>query len=407
MTNHHKTPESANATPDTGEYPADSPVPTSKDELDMQAATILAENTPKKAEIGINNLRITKLFGLPSDGADLTALLPYFEARTRHAEKGIYGRALALTAIVGLFIGGYAANDVGEVKYAMRNSMGILPDNIPGQIYPDNVMTGDTITIPGTTIRFPNPITATYGELETHSYTNVERHTTTASTVEEMAENPFGWNLQLQGNEKALDAEALQPAIHEIKDTHGNISRIVVHGIVSDDFNNGNLGKTDPQQHALAEARAEAGNAALSSVAQQEGVTLPKDIILKASEHVLSERDLKQIDTLAQQLHLSTNELIAKYNSGDDLPDNIKEVLAKKLVRGVEYDIDYTTKTNSTSYELVPAGKEADSVKPWQVAALFGGLSAGLTWPISMLAQMQGVPRKRRKQARKYLKKLQ
>ncbi len=402
---HHETPKNENPskTGDTG-IPDHLGVTPGVD-YDTQAVQILAGTKPRDVERMLSDIHAKRILKLPMPH-DVAELSLAIDKRTHLAARGITRKALATGALVGILFGGYEAWDVGRVKYDMRDGLHSLPNEVPGQIFEGNVLTSEgTITIPGTRLRLPDPTSLTYGELVTHKLKNVEHHATTVSTVDRMAENPFGLGLKLQGNERELDAAALRPVIRDIGEKGGKITKVVIRGLVSDDFNNASLGKKDPEQHKLAVDRANAGLAALQDVSREEGLKLPKDVNTLASEAVLSEQEIAKINRIAKELDMSTHELLSAYNSGEDLPEHAKTVLQDTIVRGVKYDFSYDTSTTSSSYELVPAGKQKDSIKPWQVATIFGGLTTMIVSGYGWMARAMRIPRVRRKQAKKDLKK--
>ena len=324
----------------------------------------------------------------------------------RQVTEGMFRKALGWGALVGVAAGTAIAVDIGHTKYVLREGFGIVPPHVEGQLFPNNTLTAEkfvSFEVGGKVYTMPNPLTLTYGEYVKHTVTTDTRDIVTASTLPDFANNPFAADLKLTGEEERLDKEIAENLIHTIKLKDGTVSKVIVEGIASDDFR-GELGVANPEQVKLAQARADVAAAVLKQEAKDQGVELPKEVTVQATEAVLDENQIGLINAEATANGMDVAELLSAYNNRDvNLPPSTVDVLGKLIKRGANYTIEYSSKEDRTEYTLKPSGQETDSWKPWVSFGLFGGGIGYATSMIGYAIRYRRVPTRRRKLARKEL----
>lgn len=323
------------------------------------------------------------------------------------ATQGSIRKALAVGALAGTTAGFFATIGIGETKDAIREGSGIKPDHVTGEIFEGNSLTAEnfmTFSVGDKQVTIPDIRTLSYGEIVQYETREVVEGLVTSDTSSQLAKNPFADDLQLTGLEGAIDRVVATDMLEKIAGPELSVTFAEVHGIASDDFN-GKLGVLDPEQAPLAKARAEVAAAALEMVAEEQGIALPEPLTVTSGESVISEGDVAAIEETLVASGITMKDALDRYNTGQELPADIKALLDKHIQRGATYEIGYETTVTSSEYELQPAGTGDDSWKPWMSFSLFGGGIGYLTAMYSAVARLARAPRRGSKLARKDIKK--
>ena len=363
---------------------------------------MIADTSPRVMDEMLWDIRSKQLWSKEELSGTEIGLVQEAELIELHTNRRLkLAPALAGAATVGIFFMGV----VGEAKYDIRQNPDFTPQDVSGQLIPGNTLTVDNwIPIGDTGVSIPNLFTLSYGNIMQHDIVTTEQATAKGSTVSDLADNPVaGSNLQLTGQEYAIDKDVARDILQGIKDKGGRVSEVGIMGLASDEYR-GEMGIENPEQKDLALQRAEVAKNALVDTAEEMGVALPDDIELRGEETVQPTEQIEKLTSLAEKHGLSLGEALTRYNGGRYLPEDLTKVLKESIVRGADYSVDYTVNTKSTGYTLEPAGDTRDSVSPllpMGIGAL-GGFSLGLT--AAAIAGYKGRGRKRRNEARRRVK---
>lgn len=321
--------------------------------------------------------------------------------------KGLFRKAFGWAALVGAAAGAAATIELGSTKHGFQEGPGETLPLAEGQLFQDNVLAAErffTFTVGDKTIHLPDLRTLTYGDYRTYTIEEKRHDVVTGSTVPRLAANPYSPDLKLTGEEESIDRVVATELIDAIKWAEGTVNTVIVEGIASDDFR-GTLGTRNPEQERLAKARADVAVAVLKQAAEEQDVTLPKEIAIKTTEAVLNEDQIKQISAEAAANGMSVPDLLAAYNNGQGgLPKSTNDLLGTLLERGANYTIGYSAIRSYPEQVWVPKGNQEDLWKPWMSFALVGSVIGYLTGAAGAMSRVKGIPRRRRKLAKKIQK---
>lgn len=395
--------------PNEGLQASDTTDPAQRD-LTLEAMQYIADSKPREVQRRLSNID-TARYGLsgrtevsPLDKAIAGVARRYDEKAVRH-----FGRRMLCAGLtVGAAAGTYGVIELGAVKYGLREGLDMRPDNVEGQLLPGNVLTAekfDEFTIGDATYTLPDLRTLTYGKYVTHIVIRETEGTASASTIPDIAKNPYSPDLQLTGQEAEIDRRISSELLAGIIAKGGAIDTIRVEGIVSDDFR-GEIGKPNPEQTSLAVARTDVAASALANVAKEKGIAIP-NIIKSSTEAVLTQEQVGMVEAIAVENHMTVKQLLNVYNKGEELSKNARELLDKVIIRGANYTVNYTTQAEEETYALERAGEETDTWKPWKQFSIVGGGTGILTAGYGSIVALRRVPRRRRKLVRNDLKNLE
>lgn len=175
--------------------------------------------------------------------------------------------------------------------------------------------------------------------------------------------NPLSPDLQPTGGEYAPDRVAAKELLGHLNDAgHFTPESITIVGEVSDDLN-GKVGEADQAQLQLADARARIAEQALRDEAAAQGVTIPSDALIIPHEAVLDDANglLPQIKLLAEANKMSVAQLISKYNSGQELAQELQEFMDKNIGAKRGATISITGKLTTTKLVEVTKYKDGEA----------------------------------------------
>ncbi|HSW66839.1 MAG TPA: hypothetical protein VLI54_06905 [Bacillota bacterium] len=260
-----------------------------------------------------------------------------------------------------------------------------------GNVHADKVGAHDTndASAPGAVEVFPD---APEGSKIVHNPDGTFTITTTITEASqgEKAVNDYSRDGELTGTEFAADQAAARRSLQIVNDAHGNIKSVKIRAFSSDEASGPGvgLGKPDKINADLSVKRADKGEEAVTSTAQEMGLPIP-GAQKEAQEAVLNPEQIAKIDAHAARLGMSRATLINRFNSDKtgldtDALNDLDEYLAKN--RGITLEMTVERETQVVQPHTEPQQEKnwADDAKKYKI----GGVS--LAWFIAGTATLTG-----------------
>lgn len=305
-------------------------------------------------------------------------------------------RMLVATGLASLAVSALAVLHIGAAKYDLSraNDPGVMAFVGGNQMFSNNTLEYDPSILPGDmgegvpvigVIRHLIPGVPDYGPVAmTHSTYKIETTTREHVTLEAgyggaNTQHPVAPDLVLTGPEYRLARQTASDMLRGIDPDTVTIDAVRVEGLASDELH-GVIGEDNPEQIALARARANVGAQAFMDEARERSIAVAAEPVTDGHEVVLNPAQAEQLYGAARQQGLTVDELLSAYNRGDTFPGAVQTALDTHIGknRGATFSVETTQQIPSSLQESTATNilQELHSVEdfPGEPVALFIGL---------------------------------